>query len=95
MISAIRSFCVWTAWSTWTSNMMTSVGMPALMESTSRRPALVDLPLEEIGSAWPRTVRLARTYPRFLAKEDLPEPKKPETQTPTPSLGSDGASAMA
>jgi len=46
-------------------------------------------------AGFPSTVRLARTYPRFFAKEDLPEPKKPEIQTPIPSVGVDLASTIA
>src|ERR1017187_9565080 len=45
------------------------------------------------GVSW--TERFANTYPRFLAKDDLPEPKKPEIHTPTPSFGDVGAAAMA
>src|SRR5271156_6638161 len=42
----------------------------------------------------PRTSRFARTYPRFFAKEDLPDPKKPEIQIPTLSSGDFGAAAI-
>ena len=31
--------------------------------------------------------RLATVYPRILAKDDFPEPKKPETHMPMPSRG--------
>ena len=33
------------------------------------------------------TARFASAYPRFFAKDDLPEPQKPDTHTPTPSIG--------
>src|ERR1700722_13097104 len=42
----------------------------------------------------PSTSRCARTYLRFFAKDDLPEPKPPEIQIPTPSLGELEAAAI-
>src|SRR5580658_4580058 len=42
-----------------------------------------------------RTSRFARTYPKFLAKVDLPQPEKPEIHTPAPGRDDFGAAAMA
>ena len=37
---------------------------------------------EQFAAPRPRSARFSRARPRYLAKLDLPEPKKPETQTP-------------
>ena len=36
----------------------------------------------------------AAVYPRIFAKEDFPEPKKPDIQMPIPSRGEEGPSAI-
>ena len=41
----------------------------------------------------PASTRFSIARPSILAKLDLPDPKKPETQTPTPSCGLFGVSA--
>ena len=43
----------------------------------------------------PASGRFSSASPRYLAKLDLPEPKKPETQTPMPSCGLFGVSRVA
>ena len=43
----------------------------------------------------PAIARFSIASPSILAKLDLPEPKKPETQTPIPSCGLLGVSRYA
>src|ERR1700728_4691970 len=96
MTSAIGSGLVFAGRSTWKSNLKTSYGTARLRNSmypVSRWDS-TRFRNSELART-PSTSGFARTYPRFFAKEDLPEPKKPEIQTPTLSFGDPGDAAIA
>jgi len=78
-----------------TSNMTDSKGMRLLMES-SRSLILGSLAvfLKRSAAHEAPIVLFATVYPSIFAKEDFPEPKKPDIQIPIPSLGAEGPSAI-
>ena len=71
-----------------TSKITASVGMRSaiVLSSTCARWSPVRSP-RIVPAGSPMSMRFSSASPRYLAKPDLPEPKKPETQTPMPSWG--------
>ena len=68
--------------------------MCSVMFLSSTETFVVSDPLgEEVGGSLAKKGRSASARPRYFAKLDFPEPKKPETQTPMPSWGLLGVSA--
>ena len=77
-----------------TSKITACVGMCSAIVLRSTVTASSPMPLrEESAAPSPAIERFSSASPRYLAKLDLPEPKKPDTQTPMPSCGLFGVSA--
>ena len=94
--SAIRSVTLRVSRSLATSKRMTSRGKPGVDEVEKvADPLVVDLLLEERGELLAHAPWVLQGIAEVLGERAFAEPKKPDTQTPMLSLGSDGASAMA
>ena len=80
--------------STETSKMTAWVGMcsPMVLRSTVIASSAMRAASRSAAPS-PASIRFSRASPRYLAKLDFPDPKKPDTQTPMPSCGLFGVSA--